>query len=203
MAPLTKEDKFEKALLEVEKGVEIRKAARQYGINEKTLRDRLKKIKAGKDHKPRGSTTFSATQETMLANHCIHLAELGYGLARWQVIEVAKNMTEAIGVKRVPDACWFKKFVKRFPTLKLKQPAKTTKAKAALTADVVKNYFDSLEEIMTNLELKDIPDRIWNVDETGVSLDHNPPKVLPYVTKLKPQNVSQLEKVKLQLLLQL
>ena len=42
---------------------------------------------------------------------------------------------------------------------------------------------------MTDLKIKDVPGHIWNVDETGISLDHTPPRVLTHVLQ-KPHCIT-------------
>ena len=42
----------------------------------------------------------------------------------------------------------------------------------------ISQYFDLLDEVLTNYNLKDDPGRIYNVDETGMPLDHRPPKII-------------------------
>lgn len=39
---------------------------------------------------------------------------------------------------------------------------------------VVQKYFNDLETIIEDLNLKDRPDCIWNFDVTGRSFEHNP-----------------------------
>ena len=71
-----------------EKGFAVRKAARQHGLPESTLRWRLANLK-GEDLKWGGQTIFSRNQEEMLAERCVSMAHLGYGFPdgkclKWQ-----------------------------------------------------------------------------------------------------------------------
>ena len=111
-----------------EKGFAVRKAARQHGLPESTLRWRLANSK-GEDMKWGGQTIFSRTQEEMLAEHCVSMAHLGYGFSRWQVLEMAKNMSEAVGRDSEPTKHWFYSFLNRFPELKMIHPKKRDKAR--------------------------------------------------------------------------
>jgi hypothetical protein len=43
-----------------------------------------------------GPTIFTPNQEARLAQHCIYMADRGYGYARWQILEIAGNMSKAI-----------------------------------------------------------------------------------------------------------
>ena len=123
-----REEKFEDAIKATERGVPIRTAARRYGINECTLRLRLRRRREGKTDFRRGAPTFfSRHQEELLANHCIKMANLGYGLSRWQIIEMARNMANELGSTTVPTHRWFYKFINRFKELKMKTPTKREK----------------------------------------------------------------------------
>ena len=41
-----------------------------------------------------------------------------------------------------------------------------------------KTHFQELDIILTKYNLKNKPEQIWNIDETGITLDHNPPKIV-------------------------
>ena len=161
-----------------EKGFAVRKAARQHGLPESTLRWRLANLK-GEDVKWGGQTIFSRNQEEMLAEHCVSMAHLGYGFSRWQVLEMAKNMSEAIGRDSEPTKHWFYSFIQRFPELKMINPKKRDKARDdAVNDETLSAYFEELGNVLDKYDIKNKPQFIWNVDETGISLDHNPPKIL-------------------------
>ena len=42
----------------------------------------------------------------------------------------------------------------------------------------VSKYFAALKEVLSSSELLDKPDRLWNMDETGLQLDVKPTKVV-------------------------
>ena len=67
-----------------------------------------------------------------------------------------------------------------------RQP-KLTSRKGDATANVrmdsvnptaISQYFDLLDEVLTKYNIKNDPGRIYNVDETGMPLDHCPPKII-------------------------
>lgn len=47
-----------------------------------------------------------------------------------------------------------------------------------LNTEVTNKYFNDLNEVLSQLKLKTEPKRIWNIDETNVSLTHKPSRVL-------------------------
>ena len=72
------------------KGIPIRRAARQHGLPESTLRWRLANDLSA-DVKRGGPTFFTRAQEEMLAEHRVSMAHLRYGFSRWQIIDMASN----------------------------------------------------------------------------------------------------------------
>ena len=47
----------------------------------------------------------------------------------------------------------------------------------AINEENMKKYFDLLEDVYNEFDFKNHPERIYNIDETGVALDPHPPKV--------------------------
>lgn len=47
-----------------------------------------------------------------------------------------------------------------------------------INEDNMRKYFDLLEEVYEELDFKEHPERIYNMDETGMSLDPCPQKVV-------------------------
>ena len=175
-----REAKIDDAVKEILKGKAARTAGREYGVPESTLRRRVREIRAGKTerHPTSSYTTFTPFQED-LANHCIKMSRLGYGYTAWQIIDMAVNMARLVNAKRIPGTDWFYKgFMARHPDLKMVNPRKREKAREAVTEEIINNYFRDLESVLEEVGLKDIPAKIWNLDETGISLDHKSPKVL-------------------------
>ena len=168
-------------------GDAIRKAGRMFGVPETTLRRRLSNpevFNKGVGHPP----MFSRAEEAHLAEHCKKMARIGYGYCRWQVIEMAGNMAKQTDRAEEPKKDWYYGFIKRFPDLSIQKPKKREISRVKSTNEVnMKNYFIELEKILTKYDLKNKPEQIWKIDETGISLDHNPPKIVaakgerPYV----------------------
>ncbi|XP_033728930.1 uncharacterized protein LOC117318038 [Pecten maximus] len=158
---------------------QIRSAAKIHNIPESTLRYRLKHPE-GTDVKKGGPIIFTRKQEELLADHCIGMAHLGYGFTRWQIIEMAKNMCEVVGKENIePSKHWFYGFLGRFPELSMVKPKKKEVARdKAVTSDMLCTYFAELKLILDKYQIMNKAEQIWNVDESGISLDHTPPKVL-------------------------
>ena len=173
-----RERKIKDALIAIKNGMSIRRAGRQHGVHEATLRGRIANGNQP-THNAYFYTTFSEKQEQMLVEHCVKMAQLGYPLAAWQVIDLARNMAEEKGSKRLPTEQWlYKQFLVRFPTIQLVNPRKKDKKRDEVSDQIIDQYFETLEPILDDLKIKNIPQHLWNIDETGISLDHTPPKVL-------------------------
>ena len=82
----SKEQRIKDALIAIGNGTEIRRAGRLYGIPESTLRRRMKPNRPNSGKGAGHPTLFNEAEENLLANHCIQMANIGYGLAPWQVI---------------------------------------------------------------------------------------------------------------------
>ncbi|CAC5401576.1 unnamed protein product [Mytilus coruscus] len=79
----------------------------------------------------------------------------------------------------IPGKDWLSGFLSRHPDLSLRSPlALQTVGSKMLNPVKVNAYFKDLESFLVNLGIKDIPSRIWNMDETSVPLTHKPERVL-------------------------
>ena len=69
--------------------------------------------------------------------------------------------------------------MQRWPQLTLRKGDALAQPRAtAVNATNFKNYFDLLKKTLTTHHLLDCPNRIYNMDETGLPLDHKPSKVV-------------------------
>ena len=74
---------------------------------------------------------------------------------------------------------WYRRFMERQPDLSLRKGDVTPNVRMdCLNSETMKRYFDLLKEVLEENELLDSPAQIYNVDETGMPLDHCPPKII-------------------------
>ena len=71
-------------------------------------------------------------------------------------------------------------FMKRHPKLSSRQPGSlpVNRAKGCSKEEVLEEWFRDFEEFLKSNDLLNIPDRIWNADESGFPLQHKSGKVL-------------------------
>ncbi|KAL4092450.1 hypothetical protein QTP88_026951 [Uroleucon formosanum] len=169
---------LKEAMLAIDRGKGKRESARNFGIPYSTLKDRLK-IKNTSSAKYGRLGTFTVSQENELANHCIYLAKMFYGLSP---IDLRKAAYEFAVVKD-----WLQAFIKRHPKLSIRKPEATSIARiSGFNKAAVQLFFSNLNEVYQKYSFQ--PDRIYNVDETGIS-------TVPQVTKiLGPKGIKQLGK---------
>ena len=160
--------------------VSINRAARDHGIPPTTLKDRLSgRVVDGT--KPGRVPYLSSGEEAELEEYLTQSTKIGYGKTRRQVKAIAENVAADKGVLRscrISDG-WWRRFLQRHPNLSLRKGDATGHIRMnAMTEENLKNYFDLLRDCIVENGLKDHPERIYNMDESGIPLDPKPPKVI-------------------------
>ena len=170
------------ALRAIESGsaVSINKVARDHGIPPTTLKDRLSgRVVDGT--KPGRPSYLTSQEESELESYLIESCKLGYGKTRRQVKAIVENVAIDKGILRkshISDG-WWKKFLARHPKLSLRSGDATGHVRMkATTRENLTHYFDLLNKCLEEHDFKDHPERIYNMDESGIPLDPKPPKVL-------------------------
>ncbi|KAJ8306503.1 hypothetical protein KUTeg_017048 [Tegillarca granosa] len=131
---------------------------------------------------PGPKTLLTYDEELKLKHHVEYMAELGYGYARGDFLDISSDYSHFLG--KTPSGFrlskkWYSGFMKRWPDLKLKTPRKLAIQRAECTSkETINKYYKELGTIMTQYSLHDKPENIYNIDETGFSTEHNPSKVV-------------------------
>ena len=104
---------------------------------------------------------------------------------RSEVLNIATEYATSLGLRDREHPLsyqWYADFMSRWPELKLLQPRGLEIQRAKATSlDCVTNYYNELNQILTKYDLHDKPERIYNVDEKGLSTSHKPPGVVAAV----------------------
>lgn len=133
----------------------------------------------------RYKTIFSEAQEQELVDHILHLEERLFGITLSDLRTLAFELAEQNKIphvfnmeKRMAGKDWLYGFLKRHPLLALRNPEKTSIARAkGFNRVAVKMFFDLLESLYLKYQFS--PNDIYNVDETGIlTVPNKPSKVL-------------------------
>ena len=77
-------------------------------------------------------------------------------------------------------------------SLKIVKPQKLAIARAKSTShEVLERYYKELGSVLSTNNLENKPERIYNIDETGITTEHTPPKII-CDKNLNPQSVTSL-----------
>ena len=156
------------------------KAAEMYGVPKSTLKDRLSgRVVHGCRPGPR--PYLIPSEEAELASHLVAAASMGVGKTRREVMGIAEQVAASKGVLKSErlSSGWWRGFLRRHPALRLRAGDATAAVRMdAVNEENVHTCFSLLKEVYDEFEFEAFPQRIYNMDETGVPLDSRPPKVV-------------------------
>jgi len=168
------------AIKAVQEGLPIYTSAREHGVPRTTLQDRiLGKVKHGA--KPGPQPYMTSEQERETVEFLLLASKAGYPKTRADISWIAEGVARDKGILKGEHIShgWIDNFMKRHPELALRKGDATADIRMNnVTPETMKSYYDLLEEILEKHNLKNSPGQIYNVDETGMSLDQQPPKVV-------------------------
>ncbi|XP_052809180.1 jerky protein homolog-like [Mya arenaria] len=183
----------------VESGMSVYKAAILYGLPESTLRDRTLGLQpVTNEHENLPSLgqppTFTANEEKQLVEHLTYMASIGYGYTRSELLNLATDWAITLHRKKQSDpqfaSSWYTGFKRRNPDVTLAKPQKLSVLRAKCTSEeTINKYFAELEKVMKKHDLDNHPELIWNIDETGLMMEHNPRHVV-CVKGMTPQAIT-------------
>ena len=169
-----------RAMDAVTQGSSVKRAAEQHGVPRTTLRDRISgHVQHGK--KPGPEPYLNKEEEEDLANFIEEVAEVGFGKTRKQIKAMVEQTAREKQLlrKQISDG-WFRRFLERQPHLCLRRGDRTAavRMEAMQKKDALDKYFILLKSILDDHDLGGKPGQIYNMDETGIPLDHRSPRVL-------------------------
>lgn len=167
------------AVQEVKSGkMSLRDAEKEFGIPKSTLSRHIsEKNKIAKmgvkyyGHAP----TFDLEMEEEIVGHCLRLESMYFGLRIEDLRRLAFDLAKANNVKHsfnvekgMAGKKWFYGFMKRHPSLSVREPESTSLARAqGFNKERVEAYFEFLAKIYDEESLT--PDRLYNMDESSLS----------------------------------
>lgn len=124
--------------------------------------------------------------EERLVKHILKLGDAGFPPNRQSIRMLAYQFAEKLELKHNFDhenemagAAWFKSFIERNPKLSFRQAEGLSVARAkGLSREEVYNFYDLLIKVLTENDLLDKPERLYNMDESGIQLNNKPGKVI-------------------------
>jgi len=145
-------------------------------------------MKSGRSDKRMGrNSVLTNEQERDFVHRIIRFNEVGMPLSTAMLRRYVYQFCERNGIstpfsaqKGMAGKDWLKAFLKRNRDIAQRSAQHMNPARAQkLNRFIVNDYFDKLEKLLSEMELFDKPDRIFNIDEKGCQLAiHHQQKVL-------------------------
>ena len=180
---------MEKAMKAVKSGVSINRAAMECGVPCTTLKDRISgRVEHGVNSGP--VAYLNKEEERELAVFLKICASIGYGKTRKQVMAIVEayitNNKKGLRSSKITQG-WWRKFLEKQKDLSLRRGDNTSQDRMdAINSETLEHYFTLLKKTLEENNLKNSPQRIYNVDESGVPLD---PKGLNVVAEAGSRKV--------------
>ena len=125
---------------------------------------------------------LSQTEEKDLADFLVKTSKAGYGKSQQQIKGLAtlamRDKKDWKSEKKLTNG-WYYRFMGRQEHLALRKGDPTANVRMdCLSKKVMEDYFEKLKKNLEENNLMNSPAQIYNVDESGMPLDHQPPKVV-------------------------
>ena len=162
----------------ISKEMGVNKAAEQFDVPRTTLKDRISgRVKHGAKPGPPGFLTPEEDQE--LVDFLVECCKMGNGKTKREVIDCVKRLMEKKRAKeglqmiKFNGEGWWYKFMKRHSELSLRTSDPLSHCRFnAVSQSALDNYFVLLRNTLEVNGLMDKPSYIYNMDESGMPLDH-------------------------------
>jgi len=160
----------------------VNEAAAQHNVPPTTLKNRLSgRVKHGTKPGPRGYLTTEEEEE--LSEFLIDCCKMGNGKTKKEIIQTVKRLVEkkrskeGLPLVKFNGEGWWSRFMKRHPELSLRSSDPLSHCRSsAVSQPALDHYFGLLKKTLEVNGLMDKPNSIYNMDESGMPLDHRQPK---------------------------
>ena len=168
-------------------GMSMKKASVQFGISRSVLRrHRDKKVSnPGKTTLGRFNPVFGNTFESELVSKIQLMEKTMYGLTPTDVRHIAFELAEQLQIRhnfnsecKMAGADWMRGFLKRNAQLSIRAPQATSIGRAVgFNRQKVQQFYSVYKEVLSSSPSYNA-NRIWNVDESGITNVQKPCKIL-------------------------
>ena len=156
-------------------GTTITRTALEHGVPRTTLQDRISgRVLNG--CRPGRKPYLSKLEERDLSKFLVEVADIGYGKSRQEIKLLTTYAAKDKGIltddsRELSDG-WYYRFMSRQEQLSLRKGDQIANVRMdCLNREVMNSYFELLKKTLSENNLLDSPDHIYNVDETGMPLD--------------------------------
>ncbi len=192
--------KIGKAIVAVKEGMSTRRAAYEYGVPQSTLSDNVRgRVLAGASsgHK----RYLNNAEEEELVMFITNCAEIGYGYSVKEIMILVQDTIEKKGIQATVSHGWWEGFKRRHPDLVKRKPEPLTHARVkGMHPVILEKYFEVLKCTLEDNDLIDRPAQIFNMDETGMPLDHKAPFIVAHHGQKHPSYITSGSKAQITVL---
>lgn len=168
----------------IKDGVSTRQAAKSCGIPYSTLKDRVQANNMNSGPQLGAKCVFTPEQEKQIAERCIAVSKIFHGITSLGVRRAAFEFAVKNKIKhnfnagkRLAGMDWFSGFLRRNPTLSIRQPQSLSLNRiSSFNREEVDRFFTNLQSVMEEHNFEQA--RIYNVDETGTTIVNLPDKIV-------------------------
>ncbi|XP_076434920.1 uncharacterized protein LOC143274850 [Babylonia areolata] len=158
------------------------RAAKVFGVPRTTIVDR-KTGKRTSTPKRGRKCSIPLHLEKKVVDKVMAAAESGFPLTKRQVLirmgTLAKTLKLKTQFRGVPGNDYWRGLKERFPKLRLRSAESLSVSRMRMmNRVVVENYFRDYGDLVNKLGIAKNPERIWNADESGITFQHDPVKVV-------------------------
>lgn len=170
------------ALQECKNGGKIAEVSRKFHIPESTLHARLQG--KHKDQKPGASTQLTDQEEQDLHTWILHCCEKGFPVTKEQLLDSVKIFLDQEErctnfADNRPGRAWYERFMKKFTDISVRISENVNANRAKVSEVGIRQWFLKISTYLEKEGLLSIDaSRVFNTDETPLTLNPKPQKVL-------------------------
>ena len=152
-----------------------------------TMKVKRKQWVADSMDEPGPPTVLTTEEESRLSQYCVTMADMGFGLTREGVMDMAYAIVDKTGRDHPfkeghAGRGWYECFMAQQATLSLCTPQALSYARAVCSnKETIDDFFAKLGAIFGRLNLIAKQSQIFNADESEVSIVHRPAKVVAQI----------------------